>query len=70
MAKDLVYKNNNMSTGEAEKLIKNEYGDVVLTTKYYSMDNLTLWFIGEPDEYYQNYIAQMGSNALVINAKE
>ena len=67
---DKTYPNNGMSYEEAEKLIKQEYGNVNLTLKHYSMDGLTLWFIGEPDKYYQNYIAQMGRAALVINEKQ
>lgn len=58
------------SIDEAERLISAEYGDVELTRKFYPMDRLTLWFIGEPDEYYQNYIAEMGEAALIITNKQ
>ena len=38
-----------------------------ITTKYFSGDNRMLFFIEEPDEYFQNYFAQMGCAALVVD---
>jgi hypothetical protein len=58
------------SIEEAERLIREVYGDVELTHEYCWQNGLHLWFIGQPDEYYQNYIAQMGKARLVINEKK
>lgn len=61
----VVHKRDGMSDDDAEKIIREMYGsEVELTRKYYP--NLTLWFIGEPDKNFQNYIAEMGKAALVI----
>jgi len=65
-----LYPSKDLSILDAERLIKKEYGDVVLTDKHYPLDNLTLWFIGQPDKYYQDYVAEMGSTNLVIKDNE
>lgn len=62
-----VYASEHLTVNDAERLIREEYGDVALTRKDYLQ--LILWFIGEPDANFQNYIAEMGANALVIAAK-
>ena len=61
-----VYPAHGLSFSQAEEIIKQELGDVKLSTKYYPSDDLMLWFVGEPDKYFQNYVAEMGAANLVI----
>ena len=45
------------------------YGDEIryqLYQHYFRGSDVYAWFIGKPDKDYQNSIAQMGKNALVI----
>ena len=65
-----IYASKNLSIADAECLIRNEYGNAILTRKNYPSDNLTLWFVGEPDKYFQHYIAEMGAANLVIADNE
>ena len=52
---------------EAEQRVKEIWGVSKLYSHYFKMDDLWAWFLEEPDEYYQNYIAQMGKANLVID---
>lgn len=64
---DIVIKRNDMTIEEAEEKVREVWGKhTALSKKHYPLDNLTLWFDGQPDENYQNYIAEMGRAALVI----
>ena len=62
-----VIPSNSISEYEAEQKIKEIWGVSKLHRHYFRMDDLWAWFIDEPDEYYQNYIAQMGKANLVID---
>jgi len=50
---------------DAIEAIKTHYGDIPVKTVL--RDNLYLFFIDAPDKYYQNYIAQLGKNAFVMD---
>ena len=53
----------------AEKCIKEVWGNIPLYRHYFTGDKLTAWYIGKPDRYYQNHIAQMGAANLVIDCQ-
>lgn len=63
----IVHKN--VDRWQADKIVETFCGENAnkLGVKYYYSDDLMLYFIGEPDENYQEYFAQRGKAALVID---
>ena len=52
----------------AEAALRKKYGsDREIYTKWYAGDQLMLYFIDPPDKYHQNYVAQLGQAAFVMD---
>ena len=56
-----------VSNQEARTIIKEICGNRQVYEKYYSMDDLLLFFLEPPNKYYSNSFAERGKAALVVN---